>query len=364
MRIRAAIVWIGLAACAGGGFAQEAVDYERLNAVRAKQRLGQELSDEDRAYIARVQQLRRERAEQFRREHPPRDSVGLTPLTELGSETYQTDEGGLYPGGGNQPPEAHLQAGLARAERIAPLGPDGKPAPDGKIVLLSIGMSNTTQEFQAFMEAARGDAELNPAVVLVDGAQGGQAADVTADPADPYWQVVEERLAEASVTAGQVQAVWVKQAIREPTKAYPADVKKLQGYIRETVQNLARRFPNLLITYLSSRIYAGYAAAPLNPEPHAYESAFAVKWLIGDQIDGHQGLNYNPSKGEINAPWLAWGPYLWADGVNARADGLTYLREDLADDGTHPSALGRKKVARLLLEFFKTDPTARPWFVR
>lgn len=28
----------------------------------------------------------------------------------------------------------------------------------------------------------------------------------------------------------------------------------------------------------------------------------------------------------------------------------------------HPSANGREKVARLLLEFLKTDETAKPWF--
>jgi len=36
---------------------------------------------------------------------------------------------------------------------------------------------------------------------------------------------------------------------------------------------------------------------PLNPEPHAYESRFAVKWLIGDQIAGKAERNYDPAKG-------------------------------------------------------------------
>jgi hypothetical protein len=36
---------------------------------------------------------------------------------------------------------------------------------------------------------------------------------------------------------------------------------------------------------------------------------------------------------------------------------------DVAEDGIHPSASGRLKVARLLLAFFTSDPTARPWFV-
>jgi hypothetical protein len=103
---------------------------------------------------------------------------------------------------------------------------------------------------------------------------------------------------------------------------------------------------------------------PLNPEPHSYESGFAVKWLIADQMAGKPELNYDPKKGKVNSPWLAWGPYLWADGTKARSDGLVYLREDLAQDGTHPSMSGREKVAKLLLSFLRTDPTARPWFVK
>ena len=48
---------------------------------------------------------------------------------------------------------------LARAERIVPLGEDAEAAANGKVVLLSTGMSNTTQEFQAFMELAGADAD-------------------------------------------------------------------------------------------------------------------------------------------------------------------------------------------------------------
>ena len=63
------------------------------------------------------------------------------------------------------------------------------------------------------------------------------------------------------------------------------------------------------------------------------------------------------------SPWLAWGPYLWANGTNKRDDGLFYERDDLGGDGTHPSATGARKVAKQLLEFFKTDATAKSWFV-
>jgi hypothetical protein len=45
----------------------------------------------------------------------------------------------------------------------------------------------------------------------------------------------------------------------------------------------------------------------LSPEPHAYETDFAVKWTIADQIQGKPGLNLDPVKGAVRAPWIAWG---------------------------------------------------------
>jgi lysophospholipase L1-like esterase len=62
---------------------------------------------------------------------------------------------------------------------------------------------------------------------------------------------------------------------------------------------------------------------------------------------------------------VAWGPYLWADGTKGRRqDSLVYTREDVGPDGTHPSDAGRMKVGRQLLDFLKSDPTSKPWFLK
>jgi PKD repeat protein len=89
-----------------------------------------------------------------------------------------------------------------------------------------------------------------------------------------------------------------------------------------------------------------------------------VRWTIEDQLKGSANLNFDPKKGAVVAPWIAWGPYLWADGTNPRSDGFVWLCSDLEADFTHPSASGRHKVAHELLAFFKTHPTATPWFLR
>ena len=78
--------------------------------------------------------------------------------------------------GATEPPADHKKAALAAAAKIVPLDADGKPAPDGKIVLLGIGMSNTTMEYSRFKQLADADADKSPRLVIVDGAQGGQAA--------------------------------------------------------------------------------------------------------------------------------------------------------------------------------------------
>lgn len=285
-------------------------------------------------------------------------SVGFTPLNDLGSGTYQGEEGGLYPGGSNERPATHDAAGRALAEAITPI--------NERIVLISIGMSNTTQEFSRFVPLAMNHPDRNPPLLVVDCAAGGQHAAIAANPNSPYWNVVRQRLAQAGVDSTQVRVAWVKEAVPGPTLPFPDDALELKGYLRAIAQNLHDKFPNLLIAYYSSRIYAGYATgvSQLNPEPWAYQSGFAVKWLIEDQVEGTDpGLNFDPQAGPVEAPWLAWGPYLWADGLVPRSDGLIWQCSDLANDGTHPSTAGANKVAQLLLDHFTSDATATPWFL-
>jgi hypothetical protein len=291
------------------------------------------------------------------------------PLTDLGPGLYKGKPGGLYPGGRNDRPEAHEAAGLSLARAVRPLGPDGTPDDDrGRVVLLSVGMSNATQEFSAFQRLAGSEPGLNPRLTLVDGAQGGMTAFVISQPETPrgrqYWDTVADRLKSAGVTQAQVQAAWIKEADAMPTAPFPADAEPLRDELARIARLLHDRFPNLKLAYLSSRTYGGFATTPLNPEPFAYQTGFAVKWLIEAQIAGDPALNFHPERGPVRAPWLSWGPYLWADGVKPRGDGLTYARSDFGPDGTHPSNVdGRTKVGKLLLDFFKTDPTTRPWFL-
>ena len=290
-------------------------------------------------------------------------SVGLKPLPELGNVLYQGYQGGLYSAGVNMRPAAHDSVGRALAQQVLPLNQSGIPdASNGRVVLLSIGMSNTTQEFTAFKPMADGDPAKNSRLTIVDGAQGGQTAAVISNSSAAFWATIDQRLQAAGVTRQQVQVAWVKEADAGPTKAFPVHAQVLQTELESIVRILKSFYPNIRIAYLSSRIYAGYATSDLNPEPFAYESGFSVQWLIQKQINGDTSLAY--AQPRARSPWLAWGPYLWADGLTPRSDGLVWQAVDFQTDGTHPSSSGQKKVASLLLNFFKSDPTAVPWFLK
>lgn len=289
-------------------------------------------------------------------------SKGFVPLAELGTGTYQGYEGGLYAGGVNTRPIAHNSAGVNIGWGIRPLNSSGVYDSLGKIVMISIGMSNTSQEFSVFIPLANSDTSKNPDLLLVNGAQGGQTASRISDSTAAFWDTVDARLSVAGVTPLQVQAVWLKEANANPTESFPVHAESIKTQLVRIAKIAKNRYPNLKIIYLSSRIYAGYASTALNPEPYAYESGFSVKWLIEEQINGAESLNYEASLGQVFSPWLAWGPYLWADGIVPRDDSLIWVCPDFATDGTHPSPSGRTKVADLLLDFLKSDSSGIPWF--
>lgn len=359
-----------------GSQQREGVDFDRARAIHQKSLRGEPITKDERAYLERAKAaFKKKQAGAAEGGQPvPRGSVGLVPISDMKpDDRYKDQDGGLYGAGRNTPPEAHLALALDAARQVGPLDAEGRPDPAaGKVVLVSIGMSNTTQEFRRFAELARRDPALAPKLVIVDGAQGGRVASDWASPAegvaagrpDP-WNVLADRLRLAGVSPRQVQAAWIKQARANPAAlgAFPTHAETLRDNLAAIVHQIHGRFPSLRLAYLSSRTYAGRATTPLNPEPYAYESAFSVRWLVQDQIAGKPGLNADPKRGAVESPVLLWGPYLWTDGSHARADGLTWNAGDLAPDGTHPSQSGQQKVAVLLLRFFKEDPTCRGWFL-
>ena len=330
-------------------------------------------------------------------------SHALTPINDLGTGLYLNQyQGGLYENGLNTVPSDHDTAGRAIAATIQPLDANGNPSATGKIGLMSIGMSNTIQKWCAalnlqnpslpcnswsFTGQATADGAVDHAnLILVPGALGSQDITKWDDRTDPNWnRVATQVLPAAGLTNAQIQVIWIEEAIAQPSVSLPnanADAFNVETGYANIIRIAKQEYPNLKIVFVSSRAYAGYATVSLNPEPYAYETGFAVKWLVqaqidqmrsGTVVDTHAGdLNYNAG----TAPWIGWGPYFWADGTNPRSDGLTWRTQDVDPaDGTHPSPpcpancgsastnSGEYKAGNLLLQFFKTSPYAANWFL-
>jgi hypothetical protein len=281
-------------------------------------------------------------------------STPHTALTDLKSDRYHGYKGGLYPHGSNIMPASYRRIGINRASHVRPRKKNGHPGANGRIVLLSVGMSNALLEWEAFTGETESLAGLAPKLSIVEGAEAGWAADAVADPEASYWSDIDTTLGQAGLSPKQVQVVWLKEAMGEDQRTFPADAKHLRNLLEEIVAIMKDRFHNLQIVYVSSRTYGGYATTNLSPEPVAYDTGFAVKWLIADDIRTPRH----------ERPWIAWGPYLWTNGTEGRHDGLIWTCDDVSqEDGTHVSESGQAKVADLLIEHFTTKVTARRWFL-
>jgi hypothetical protein len=259
-------------------------------------------------------------------------SIGVVPLI---------DGEGLYENA-NTMPDSHAVA----APEITPN--------NGIVGVASLGMSNGSQEWEAFMELAGGVDVLSPSVRFANGAVSGKTISAWADPSDSAWSIALSRIESDGLSAGQVQIVWMKMGSQLPelSGSRSQRIAAERDWLDATIANAAMVFPNLVRIYISSRIYAGYNSSQNHNEPETgFDNGLSVKAIVADSVAGK------------TAVWTAWGPYLWADGTTPRSDGLTWECSDFQSDGVHPSARGEEKVAGLLASFFSSDESACGWFL-
>lgn len=352
------------------------------------------------------------------------------PLVDFApGQTYKGFSGNLYENNSNSAPADHDAEGVTRGKAIQPLDQNGNPSSNGSIVLISVGLSNTHIEFSAFVNYVNSTPglNLNPRLAVLDGAMGGAQPCDWIDPfktplqncvlvpskvnQNQYDRIRDEVLATATGAPGapagcgttsnpclsekQVQAIWLKDTdpnpvgsglvplcdpaqtpgcTNDPAKAAPLNYEAEIGQI---LRAMRVRYPNLKQVFLASRIYAGYILIAGSPEPYAYENGFSVKWAIQAQIDQIRGKGKDPIAGDLDyttgvAPWIAWAPYMWANGAtpcsNCLSDtvgGNTQLfwvvGDYLTKDHQHPNTQGAAKVTGLLYNFFQSSAYT-PWF--
>jgi len=132
---------------------EKTIDWQRAKDLPRKEQQGETLTEEEKAYLERAKQERRARAEANRPQDKAvqaTETTGLVPITDMAKDLYEGQTGGLYGEGRNTPPESLQAAARNELAKIQPLDAEGHPSKTGKIVLMSLGMSNTTQEFSFF----------------------------------------------------------------------------------------------------------------------------------------------------------------------------------------------------------------------
>jgi len=314
-----------------------------------------------------------------------------TPLIDFApGQLYLGQFPGMLYNGSNSAPPDQVAAGQAAAALVQPLDVNGNPSPTGKIVLISLGMSEASDDWCDGMaycttysftgQAAASSSVNHTTLTILNGASSGTSASVwacaygycpltTTDP-NQYDRVLNNVLTPAGVTEAQVQVVWIQNADPSPTwyPSLPSSVADAYNYEYESGQSLRAlktRWPNVQQVFFSSRIYAGYATTNQSPEPYAYEYGFGVKWLINAQITQRDTGAIDPLAGDLltAVPWIDWGPYLWGNDSNnlPGSQALNWALDDFYSDGIHPSNLGVTQVGGALLNFFLTSPNT-PWF--
>ncbi|KRP07229.1 MAG: hypothetical protein ABR94_00400 [Sphingobacteriales bacterium BACL12 MAG-120802-bin5] len=304
------------------------------------------------------------------------DTTHLTSIIDLQSDYYLgLYQGGLYPGGSNELPYEHKEGGLAMAKKIKPLDSLGNVDwENGKVVFAGMGASTAGNAWNNFIDLVNVDSGINPCLEVVNACLGAKGLDVMIDTAENGWYWYDEimpRILNKGVTRHQVQAVWIKTASKADTilefPLYPAAIADKYAALMPILRD---SFPNLQLVFVSGFFYGGYADPrkefyDIVKEPGSYWTNFAVKWLVERQIVGVPELAYAGIGAK--SPWVGWGPHVWADGTHPNeTDGLYWDCEvDFQPDGGgyHLSNTGKLKEASLLLEWARTNPVTRKWFL-
>ena len=332
------------------------------------------------------------------------DRVPLIDL--LGSQRYLGFPGGLYENASDVMPADHNARGLTAAGSIRPLDSNGNPNTSGKVVFVSIGRSTEQDEFSAFASQASTTSGVNhTSLVLANGASSGVGPCYWtlasgAPPCEPvqgnqYDRIRDSVLTPLGVGEKQVQVAWIEiynadpaadgfQALCDKTVSGCTDdvthseMVRMEQQVGQILRAAKIRWPNLKEAFLSSRLYAGYETSNHAPEPYSYEYGFSVKAVVEAQVVQMRsgGATVDPVAGNLNssagvAPWIAWAPYVWANGDTPRSDGFIWCNGqtsspcngevDFQYDGIHGTSVGYGKISDLFMSFFLSSPYT-PWF--
>ncbi len=289
----------------------------------------------------------------------------LPPIDELGTGTFMGHQGGLYPNGSNVMPEAFYADAIEMARSIQPLDKSGKPSPDGRIGLIGLGASTVAMFGNGLDKQVPAATGVNQDLVFVNCGIGGQDLSDIMNPDANFWTVIDSRVTAAGLTLDQVQVLWFQEDnLRNKDNDFDLRVNQLTKDFTYMARFCKTHYPNLKLFYVSGRHTTEFMPAEAKDkhrEPKAYLNGWACKQLIENQINGDPQLAY---KGEnAVAPLILWGPYFWTQGEKPRADGYAITRDLISNDGVHPTDKGIDRIAKDLVQFWRTDAVSQLWFL-
>jgi len=264
-------------------------------------------------------------------------------------------ETGPYPGATNEMPAAHRRDGERVAATIRPLDVNGNPdQTQGRILALVMGHSNCRMYFDAFRRHLSAHAaELHPRFEMLNAAVGGQQLPQIVQLQGRVWDEAQKLISAPGYSPKQVQVLFLhttyhgaKNANRSPAREFPKTMREMQRDLVTVLAYCVQLYPNLKIAYLTAdgfRHFTGF-------EPHVWQEAFALKWLVASQIKREPGTEFEGDKRKL--PFLLWGPYIW-DNTWDR----TYFT-----DGVHPAAKALGIFVDKYWQHLTHDSVAKPWF--
>ena len=185
----------------------------------------------------------------------------------------------------------------------------------------------------------------------------GRRTSEWADSGNDAWTTFSSRLTAAGIAANQLRVIIWSDYASADLRTFEGEVEQNKTWIEAIVANIATVYTACQIVYLCPHHYVGYADIPANPDVFEPDNYWNV-WSMQRVITGRSGTA---------APWTVAGPYLWANGTTVRRDGREYICLDFEQTsgsaGVHASPSGGKKAAQDILNFLRTDHSAR-WYLR
>jgi len=284
------------------------------------------------------------------------DPAELRPFTNGGLYLGQY-EMGLYPGGKNEMPQSHRQAGERIAATIRPLNVDGVPDEEhGRILAVVFGHSNCSMYFSALERRLRqqGD-ELHPRFQMLNAAIGGNQLPEISQLQGSVWAKAERMVGRPGYSLAQVQVLFLHTTYhgagnrgKTPPRPFPETMQRMKEDLAKVLEHAVKVFPNLKVAYLTCDGFRHFT----NYEPHVYQEAFAFKWLIESQIRDDKAAAFEGPDRKL--PWLTWGPYIWDN---------TWDRSYFTD-GVHPAPKAQEIFVDKYWKHLQNDSVAKPWLWR